>query len=306
MSQPIHPALADSPGHLMWRAAARVSAATEEEQRAGVDPHAVAALRVLTERVAGGATRGAGGAASDAAAPEPCSQQELADTVGISRTTMTRVAAALVEQGLVERVRNPHDRRSYALTPTDAGAHAVRVWGERAEPVQEALVATFTAQERRDLAGLLRLVAQDEAADGPDAPRAEDIGFLIGRAHTRLHRHALAALAPLDLEPRLFGTLTVLAATGPVAQAEVARLLGLSGASIVQIADDLEERGLVERRRDPADRRTQLLHLSAQAPARIEAARTVAVSTMSGLLAALSPDEVDRLVALLLRFVTTP
>ncbi len=46
--QPLHPALVH-PGHLLWRAHARVTAATEEEQRAGVDPHAVAVLQALTE-----------------------------------------------------------------------------------------------------------------------------------------------------------------------------------------------------------------------------------------------------------------
>ena len=283
--QALHPVLRH-PGHLLWRAQARVTAATEEEQRAGVDPHAVAVLGVLTDHSA--------------------SQQELADTVGISRTTMTRVAAALVAQGLVERVRNPEDRRSYSLTCTAAGARAVRSWQERAEASQAALAASLTPDERAELVSLLVRVAGPEVTDETPVRLREHLGFLVGRAHSHLHRRFLASLAPLDLEPRLYGTLTLLAATGPVSQSEVARLLGLSGASVVQIADDLERRGLVERRRDPADRRTQRLHLRPGADQTIDRARGIAATCVGSQLAELSDPEAARLVDLLHRFVTAP
>ena len=119
----------------------------------------------------------------------------------------------------------------------------------------------------------------------------------------------LAALEPLRLEPRLFGALTALSGTGPIAQAELARLLGISGATIVQIADTLEERGFVERRRDPgdpADRRTQLLHLRPGTPAVLERANTVEPATLAAGLHALTAAETRRLVLLLQRFVTAP
>ena len=47
---------------------------------------------------------------------------------GVSGTTMTSVAETLQADGLVERIRNPADRRSYALTRTPAGRAAVRRW----------------------------------------------------------------------------------------------------------------------------------------------------------------------------------
>ncbi|CAN5239145.1 hypothetical protein BH09ACT12_BH09ACT12_26530 [soil metagenome] len=284
--QPLHPALAGQPGHLLWRAHARVAATTEEEQRAGVDPHAVAVLVALPEHGA--------------------SQQELADTVGISRTTMVRVAAALVTQGLVQRERNAADRRSYTLTRTEAGSRTVVAWQERAEAVQDSLAATLTSCERGELISLLARVARPEIAPDAPAPLREHLGFLIGRAHSHLHRQVLAALEPLDLEPRLLGTLTLLTATGPITQSELARLLGLSGASVVQIADDLESRGVVERRRDPTDRRTQQLHLRPGAEDTIATAHAVANGCIGEQLADLSADDVARLVELLNRFVTAP
>ena len=283
-SRELHPSLAVLPGHLVWRAHARVVLALDEVLPAGVDLHAHAVLLALD----GGVTR---------------SQQELADTVSTSRTTITRVAADLVAAGLVERVRNPEDRRSYALTRTAAGTEAAHTWQLHADDLQTSLTAGFTAAERRDLHDLLLRVIEDEVA--PDAPEAlrSSLGFVVSRAHFRLHRDFLAALEPLRLEPRLFGALTALTATGPIAQAELSRGLGGSGASVVQIADDLEARGLVERRRDPADRRTPLLHLLPEAAAVTAAARAVAEDTMELRLGPLDRDETHRLVGLLQRFV---
>src|SRR4051794_8227246 len=116
------PELAVLPGHLVWRAAAKVTAALSGTLPPGVDIHAYAALLAL-------------------AAGQARSQQWLADTVAVSRTTMTKVAAQLVDQGLVERVRNEADRRSYLLTRTAEGAVAARRWRRHAEDLEEAVTA---------------------------------------------------------------------------------------------------------------------------------------------------------------------
>ena len=64
----------------MWRAAARVTVALDRVLPPGVDIHAYAALLTL----AGGAIR---------------SQQSIADTIDVSRTTMVKVAAAARRPG---------------------------------------------------------------------------------------------------------------------------------------------------------------------------------------------------------------
>ncbi|CAN5423535.1 hypothetical protein BH11ACT8_BH11ACT8_16960 [soil metagenome] len=286
ISTALHPVLAQAPGHLVWRAHARVSVALDEVLPEGVDIHAYAVLLAL----AGDVTR---------------SQQELADSVGISRTTMARVAVDLAAAGLVERVRNPDDRRSYALTRTDAGASAATDWQHHADALQDSLLAGFTPAEQGDLQDLLLRVVDAEIA--PDAPPElrRSIGFVISRAHFHMHRDFLAELVPLELEPRLFGSLNVLTATGPIPQAELARLLGVSGASIVQMADQMEQLGLLERRRDPADRRTQLLHLTPAAEPVLPQAREIAAHCLGHRLGPLSDVEGERLVQLLPRFVTS-
>lgn len=284
-STALHPALAEAPGHLLWRAHARVTVALGEVLPPGVDLHAYAVLLALPD----GVTR---------------SQQELADAVGTSRTTLARVAADLTGAGLVERVRNPTDRRSYALTRTAAGADAAATWQHHADDLEASLTAGFDAAERAELHALLLRIAVSELSPDTPAELRAGLGFLISRIHFRMHREFLAGLEPLRLEPKQFGALTVLTSTGPIAQAELARLLGVSGPAVVQVADGLEARGLVERRRDPGDRRTQLLHLLPGAPAVLAEATQVAHDSLGHRLGPIDATGTARLVALLQRFVT--
>lgn len=281
------PALAELPGHLAWRAAGRVTGALASYLPPGVDIHGYAVLLAL----AGRTTR---------------SQQELAQMVAVSRTTVSKVAADLVAQGLVHRVRNPDDRRSYLLERTPEGAAAARRWRRHAEDLEDAITATFSVAEKEELRQLLfRVVEEDLSPATPDA-LLDSIGFLVTRTQFRMHRDFLAGLEPLGLEPRHFGALTALQALGPVPQAELARNLGVSGAHVVALVDDLEERGLVERRRLPEDRRSQVLHLLPGAVDRIAEARRLAEASTEDRLAALSVAERRRLATLLARFVTAP
>lgn len=48
---------------------------------------------------------------------------------------------------------------------------------------------------------------------------------------------------------------------GPIGQSELGRVLNLSPASVTRLIDRLEERGLIERERDPGDRRRVAVRL---------------------------------------------
>lgn len=281
------PALAELPGHLFWRASARVQAALSGVLPSGVDLHAYAALLAL----GGGVTR---------------TQQSLAETISVSRTTMVKVASDLASERLVTRVRKPEDRRSYALTRTPEGAAAARRWRRHAEDLEDSITAGFTAAEREELGQLLVRVAEVDLAPDVPEPLRESISFLITRIHARLHREYSSALEPLRVEPRHFGTLCTLQSVGPVSQAELARHLGVSGASMVQIVDDLEERGLLERRRAVGDRRTQVVHLRPGADEVVTRARDLSEAILDHHFAPLRKKERQRLVVLLRRFVTAP
>ncbi len=286
-SRELLPALASLPGHLFWRAQARVAAALGEVLPAGVDIHAYAALLALPD----GVTR---------------SQQSLAETISVSRTTMVKVAADLSQQGLVERVRNPDDRRSYALTRTPAGAEAARAWQRHADELEDSLTTGFATPDREELHRLLLLVAEVGLAPDVPARLQGSIAFLISRIHARMHREFVAALAPLDLMPAHYGALTALQSLGPVSQVQLARSLGVSGAHVVQMVDDLEERGLLERRRQTSDRRNQHLYLREGVDDVLAQATELGQTVAEQRLRALSPRQRTRLLALLRQFVTAP
>ncbi|RLV47742.1 MarR family transcriptional regulator [Nocardioides mangrovicus] len=281
------PALARLPGHMFWRAAARVDQTMEEFRPDGFDIYAYATLVALGEA-------------------EPRSQQAVARSIGTSRTTLARVAASLQAAGLVERVRNPGDRRSYLLTRTPAGIEAADLWQQHALGLEDRLTAALSRAQTSELRSLLvRAAAPGLAEDTPAAMRAS-IGFLVHQIHLRMHPAFLQALRPLGIEPRHFGSLVSLQHISPAPQHELARVMGVSGASIVGIVDDLEARGLVERRRDEADRRAQILTLRPGAPDTIGRAMSVSRDLHAAQLAELSPADAERLVELLATLVSVP
>ncbi|CAN5474307.1 hypothetical protein BH10ACT10_BH10ACT10_03320 [soil metagenome] len=246
------------PGHLLWRSQARVTAAVAEVLPGRSDLHAYAALLALADH-------------------EPRSQQSLANLTGVSGTTMTTVAETLLRDGLVERIRNPADRRSYALTRTLAGRDAVRRWEPDVHALEERLTEPITREEVARLHGHLLAIVGDQLPEETPQVLRESLGFVVSRAHQRIHREFVAGLEPIGIEPRHFGTLRALQAAGPITQGELADLLDVSPPYVVSLLDHLEERGLIARERDPADRRAyRPVLLPAAEPVIAESSRVAA------------------------------
>src|SRR6266511_1278239 len=82
---------------------------------------------------------------------EPASQKQISDRLGLDPSDMVAVVDLLERAGFVSRVRNPDDRRRYALTVTPAGLAALRrleavaaaVQAELLSPLDEVSRATF-------------------------------------------------------------------------------------------------------------------------------------------------------------------
>jgi DNA-binding MarR family transcriptional regulator len=89
----------------------------------------------------------------------PLTQIDLANATGTDRTAMTYLLDELERRGLVERVRNPGDRRSYLIHLTPAGerlrAKAAADLTEQADRLMEPL----SEAERSQLVDLLTRVA---------------------------------------------------------------------------------------------------------------------------------------------------
>jgi MarR family 2-MHQ and catechol resistance regulon transcriptional repressor len=113
---------------------------------------------------------------------------------------------------------------------------------------------------------------------------------VLSRARTAIARHAEADIARSGVTPGEFGILEALYHVGPLLLGEVQQKILASSGGVTYLVDRLEERGLVERRDCPEDRRARYAALTPQGEklvARIfpEHARQIA-RAVSGLTAA--------------------
>ena len=124
--------------------------------------------------------------------------------------------------------------------------------------------------------------------DGTDEPLVEAFWALS----RRLRAMAQEALAEWDVTPSQARALAVLRRGGPQRLGELAEHLRIAPRSATEVVDALAERGLVERRPDPADRRATLVALTAhgeEVSAAIRAARKTGASSLFARLPAARP-----------------
>jgi DNA-binding MarR family transcriptional regulator len=126
-------------------------------------------------------------------------------------------------------------------------------------------------------------------------------GFLLVQLGSHAHRRFADRLARLGLHPRHFGMLSHLGAAEGRSQQALSVALGIHRSAVVALVDDLEQRGLAERRRDPADRRAYALYLTPAGREVLADAQRMAEEHEADLLAALDAPERALLIALLQR-----
>ena len=84
---------------------------------------------------------------------------------------------------------------------------------------------------------------------------------------------------------------------GGITQKELAQLVGVDGSSLVRVIDILVRQGLVERRRDEADGRARLIHLTPRGLSRVDAIRNLLGQAERLLLADLSDEDIANTLA---------
>ena len=125
--------------------------------------------------------------------------------------------------------------------------------------------------------------------------------FLLKRLGYRAKEEALEAYDRLELNPYHHAVLAVLDEGSRETQGAIADALGYDRGQLVGLLDDLEQRELVERRRDPEERRRHIVRLTPAGRRTLAKLRALAGELEEAFLAPLDERERRELHALLLR-----
>jgi DNA-binding MarR family transcriptional regulator len=122
--------------------------------------------------------------------------------------------------------------------------------------------------------------------------------LMIKLGRITMHRYT-EALEPFGIRPRHVAALIELRDRGELPQQSLCGQLHLDPTNLVAILNELEERGLAARRRDPEDRRRHLVEVSDEGIAVIDKVSQVMDEVEADLLDGLEPAEREQLEGLL-------
>jgi MarR family transcriptional regulator, lower aerobic nicotinate degradation pathway regulator len=124
--------------------------------------------------------------------------------------------------------------------------------------------------------------------------------FLLKRLGFAAKQRSLDEYEQEGVSPYHHAILALLDEGAPETQAAIADALGYDRGTLVGLLDELEEQKLVERRRDPDDRRRQLVRLTADGKRTLGRLRVLAKRLEDEFLAPLDAEQRESLHALLL------
>jgi DNA-binding MarR family transcriptional regulator len=125
--------------------------------------------------------------------------------------------------------------------------------------------------------------------------------FLLAQVGAHAAAKFAERLSGLNLVPAQAGTLRLINTNSGISQQALASLLGLPASRLVVLLDELEQRGVLERRDSPDDRRVYALHLTRKGTEMLEAVGRIAREHDDAVCAALTAEERETLGKLLRR-----
>jgi len=137
-------------------------------------------------------------------------------------------------------------------------------------------------------------------------PLTSRLGYLLKHAQLNFSQSGARALESLNITGRQLAVLVVLDVAEPLSQLDAAKELGVDRTTMVALIDELEDKGLVERRRSPDDRRKNIVELTAHGKQTLTEGERRHQETEKAFLdgAGLTPIEADLFVRILKRLAT--
>jgi DNA-binding MarR family transcriptional regulator len=120
----------------------------------------------------------------------------------------------------------------------------------------------------------------------------KEIAWELGETHRMVRRQFNRRAAALGATSAQWRAMFRLGREPGLKQVELADRLDVEPITAGRTVDRLEEAGLVERRRDPADRRVWRLYLTDKAEPLIERLKVVAEEVLAGALASIDMEEI--------------
>ncbi|MEV4755122.1 MarR family transcriptional regulator [Micromonospora sp. NPDC049559] len=127
--------------------------------------------------------------------------------------------------------------------------------------------------------------------------------WLLSQTAHHSHRLVAEGFSSVGARGYHYRLLATLEESGPASQAALGRRSGIHLSDMVATVNELADRGLVERTPDPADRRRNIISLTAAGTLQLRRLEQRLAECQDELLAPLSPEERQRFTELLSRLL---
>ena len=134
----------------------------------------------------------------------------------------------------------------------------------------------------------------------------EDITLLVGKVRALALKMTDSRLARYGLDLRHYSILHALETDSAPSQRELADYLNLEPRRAMSLLDSMETRGLVSRRTDPADRRSNLIEMTEKGAETLAQCRVIVKAAEDEYLNVLEPEQVDQLREFLVAVARPP
>ncbi|MDR2669741.1 MAG: MarR family transcriptional regulator, partial [Desulfovibrio sp.] len=131
----------------------------------------------------------------------PINQYELMEMLNVRSASLSEVLGKLERNGFIQRKRDEQDKRSVVVTVTEQGDAAVTEYQKGRSKSADALFASLTADERRQLADTMNKIINSLEQDlsgsevyhdhhGHEHRYAHGHGYHHEHSHGHEHRHS--------------------------------------------------------------------------------------------------------------------